>query len=69
MVEELQGKIWTKAIQKSELQEYRLNFQVISQQLVERVTHIIVYATEQPTGFCPAQPTLEHVYFKNLQIA
>lgn len=67
MIEALQGKIWTRAIQRSELQEYRSAFHVISQQLVERVTHIAVYAAEQPVGFLPAQPTLEHVYFQNLQ--
>lgn len=67
MIASLKGKIWTKAIANSELQTYRSIYNVISQQLVERVIHIAVYATEQPDGFQPVQPTLEHVYFQHLQ--
>jgi ABC-type multidrug transport system ATPase subunit len=67
MIAALEGKIWTKAIDNSELQTYRSNYNVISQQLVERVIHISVYANEQPDGFIPVPPTLEHVYFQHLQ--
>ena len=67
MVAALEGKIWTKAIVKSELQSYRNHFNLISQQLVERVTHISVCANEQPEGFQSIPATLEHVYFQHLQ--
>lgn len=67
MIATMQGKIWTKAIGNSELQTYSSNYNIISQQLVERVTHIAVYSNERPDGFKPVQPTLEHVYFQHLQ--
>ena len=67
MIDALQGKLWTRHIPESELPAYRSRFQVISQHLIERGTHIVVYDTNQPEGFYPAQPTLEHVYFQNLQ--
>lgn len=67
MLKTLEGKIWTKPVLKSELQIYCSNFMVISQQLIERLIYISVYAEEQPPGFLPVQPTLEHVYFRNLK--
>ncbi len=69
MIAALEGKIWTKAIANSELQTYRSIHNVISQQLIERVTHISVYANEQPNGFQSVQPSLEHAYFQHLQSA
>lgn len=66
MIASLEGKIWTKAIDHTELQTYRSAYKVISQHLVERVLHISVYATEQPIGFLPVTPTLELVYFQYL---
>ncbi len=67
MIAALAGTIWAKAIDNSELKNYRANYKVISQQLVERVLHIAVQANEQPVGFIEVQPTLEHVYFQHLQ--
>jgi ABC-type multidrug transport system ATPase subunit len=67
MIAALEGKIWTKAIANSELQTYRSIHNVISQQLIERVIHISVYANKQPNGFQSVLPTLEHVYFQHLQ--
>lgn len=67
MIASLEGKIWAKAIDNSELQTYRSNYNVISQQLVERVTYISVCSNEHPDGFQAVQPTLEHVYFQHLQ--
>jgi ABC-type multidrug transport system ATPase subunit len=67
MIAALEGKIWTKVIANSELQTYRSIHNVISQQLIERVIHISVYANKQPNGFQSVLPTLEHVYFQHLQ--
>jgi ABC-type multidrug transport system ATPase subunit len=67
MIAALEGKIWTKAIANSELLTYRSIHNVISQQLIERVLHISVYANKQPNGFQSVLPTLEHVYFQHLQ--
>ncbi|MBS1755076.1 MAG: ABC transporter ATP-binding protein [Ferruginibacter sp.] len=69
MIAALEGKIWTRAIGNSELQTYRSNYNVISHQLVERVIHVTVYSNEQPYGFKPVPPALEHVYFQHLQTA
>jgi ABC-type multidrug transport system ATPase subunit len=69
MIAALEGKIWTKAIANSALHTYCAHYNVISQQLIQRVTHIAVYANKQPDGFIPVQPTLEHVYFKHLHNA
>ncbi|TXI35306.1 MAG: ATP-binding cassette domain-containing protein, partial [Niabella sp.] len=67
MIKKLNGKIWAKAISKPELSHYQSQYQVINNQLIERVTNIAVYANEQPHGFYSLQPTLEHVYFRHLQ--
>jgi ABC-type multidrug transport system ATPase subunit len=69
MIAALEGKIWAKAIDNSELQTYRSNYNVLSQQLVERVIHIAVYTNDKPDGFHSVQPTLEHAYFQYLQAA
>lgn len=67
LINSLKGKMWTKAIEKSELQDYEANFKIVSHQLIEKAVHIFVFAGEKPDGFYPVPPTLEHVYFRNLQ--
>lgn len=66
MTKVLEGKIWTKAIEHSALSEYVAKYTILSQQLIERVLHIAVYAAEQPEGFESFSPTLEQVYFQTL---
>ena len=66
MINMLQGKLWTRPIVQDALPVYKDKYQVISQQLVERVLHITVMADQQPDGFMAVQPTLEHVYFQHL---
>lgn len=63
LIGELNGKIWSKSIDKNDLEFYQTNFNVISQQLIERQLQITVYSLEQPEGFYPVEPLLEHVYF------
>lgn len=65
-IEELNGRLWSKAITKNELPELEARHRIISKQLIEKVMHITVYAGKCPEGFHSAVPTLEHVYFNHL---
>lgn len=66
LITELQGKIWSKSIDNEKLEFYQTNFNVISQQLIERQLQITVFSPEQPEGFYSIEPLLEHVYFNAL---
>ena len=66
LITELENKIWSKPIDKNELKQYTLHYDIISQQLIERALHITVFSQEYPKGFYPVQPLLEHVYFHTL---
>lgn len=66
LIEQLNGKLWSRAVNKSELPALEARHQIISKQLIEKVMHITVYADECPQGFQRVTPTLEHVYFSQL---
>ncbi len=66
LISELENKVWSRSIKESELPFYQTNFHIISQQLIERELQITVFAKEQPSGFAPIIPLLEHVYFYSL---
>ncbi|QQX75283.1 MULTISPECIES: ABC transporter ATP-binding protein [Aequorivita] len=66
LIEDLEGKIWSKFIANDELETYQSNLKVISQQLIERQLQITVFASTQPEEFSPVEPILEHVYFNVL---
>jgi ABC-type multidrug transport system ATPase subunit len=66
MASRLEGKIWTKRIDKNELEKYQSTCSVISRQWVEKSMLISVYADAPPTGFTATIPSLEHVYFHQL---
>ncbi|MAT59100.1 MAG: multidrug ABC transporter ATP-binding protein [Ignavibacteriae bacterium] len=65
-IEQLKGNLWIKAISKEDLPNEKTKHQVISTQLIQKVLHITVFAEDCPDGFTGIEPTLEHVYFKNL---
>jgi ABC-type multidrug transport system ATPase subunit len=66
-VNEMEGRIFTKAIDKAELGFYQDDFSVISTQLKTGKLHIrIVAETDPGKGFVPATPNLEDVYFSNI---
>jgi ABC-2 type transport system ATP-binding protein len=66
-VEALEGKIFTKAIGKTELSAYQNRHKVISTQLKAGRLHIRVIANTPPGDeFLPAAPNLEDVYFSNI---
>ncbi len=66
-VNEMEGKIYSKAISKAELGNYKDDFNVISTQLKTGKLHIrILQETNPGNGFVPATPNLEDVYFSNI---
>jgi ABC-type multidrug transport system ATPase subunit len=67
LVKSVQGKIWRKVIEKSELEAARARQQIISTQLAggKRIVHALSDA-DPGDGFAPAEPELEHVYFATL---
>jgi len=66
-VKELEGKIYSKAIDQSGIQYFRDVYNVISTQLKSGKLHIrILQDTEPLDGFVPAIPNLEDVYFSNI---
>lgn len=67
LVGEVQGKIWSKRIEKSDLHEYRASFRVISTQLKGGKTEVHVFSDTQPDpSFRPVEAGLEDVYFSRI---
>ncbi|SHF30742.1 ABC transporter ATP-binding protein [Chryseobacterium vrystaatense] len=66
LISELKDRIWSKPINKSELENYLSSHEIISRQLIERELHITVFSEVQPTDFEAVSPLLEHVYFRTL---
>ncbi|MCT3900084.1 ABC transporter ATP-binding protein [Elizabethkingia anophelis] len=66
LIAELENKIWSRPIDKSELENYRNIYHIISQQLIERELYITTYSPERPKDFLSVNPLLEHVYFHTL---
>jgi len=66
-VNEMEGKIFSKAIDKDKLPHYQSNFKVISTQLKTGKLHIRILQDADPgNGFVTATPNLEDVYFSNI---
>lgn len=67
-VEQLDGRIWKKVIERDRLDDYEREMRVISTHLWVGRTVIHVYADERPeAGFEPSSPDLEDVYFSTLK--
>ena len=61
---DVEGKIWTKRIEKEALAEHKENYVVISDRMVAGKPKIHVYSETQPSPeFEPEQADLEDVYF------
>lgn len=66
-VNEMEGKIYSKAISKQDLKFYQDDFTVISTQLKTSKLHVrIIQDTEPGNGFVAVTPNLEDVYFSNI---
>jgi ABC-2 type transport system ATP-binding protein len=67
LVEKLRGKLWTKAITHSQVDDYRAAHEVISTRLVGGQTIIHVLADARPdVSFNPVSGGIEDVYFSTL---
>jgi len=68
LVAELNGRVWRKAIARSELADYQQRFQVISMRLFGGRNVIHVLQDELPeAGFEPVVPDLEDLYFATIK--
>ena len=67
VIEDFQGKIWKKLIEKSEVEVAKQQYQVISTHISEGKVEIRVFAETQPdTNFIPVESNLEDVYFSSI---
>jgi len=63
----IEGKIWRKQVQKEALEEYKTNFNVISERRSAGKPVIHVLSDAQPAeGFTTVTPDLEDVYFSEI---
>ncbi len=66
-IAEVEGKVWKKRIAKVELEEYRKNFNIISERLIAGRPEISVLSDTQPdSSFDRAAADLEDVYFTHI---
>ncbi|MES2810870.1 MAG: ABC transporter ATP-binding protein [Bacteroidota bacterium] len=66
-IDTLQGKIWTKTIEKSALESIKESHDVLSTRLFAGKMRVNVYAEAQPDAeFALVTPELEDVYFREL---
>jgi ABC-type multidrug transport system ATPase subunit len=67
-IDQLQGKIWRRSIDKVELAHYEQQFRVVSNKLVGGRPLIHVYGEQPPgDGFAPSPPDLEDVFFSKIK--
>ncbi|TDX84282.1 ABC transporter ATP-binding protein [Epilithonimonas xixisoli] len=67
VIEDFQGKIWKKLIEKSEVEVAKQQYQVISTHISEGKVEIRVFAETQPdANFIPVESNLEDVYFSSI---
>lgn len=66
-IDSLKDKIWMKSIEKAELKDHQLNFNIISSNLNSGKINIHVFSDERPdSGFELISPNLSDVYFSVL---
>lgn len=63
---ELQGKVWQKQIQNEQLKYFKSKYNVIASHYIGGKLNIQVFSEEFLADFESVNPTLEEVYFKNL---
>ncbi|HEY8571519.1 ABC transporter ATP-binding protein [Phenylobacterium sp.] len=67
LLDELKGRVWTKTIERTELDATRAKHEVISTRLAAGRTVVHVLADKKPgAGFEPVEGGLEDVYFSTL---
>jgi len=69
VIDDLRGKVWQKSIERSEVVEYKNNFNVISDKMVAGKPIIHVFADSNPgSGFENVEPNLEDVFFTKVNL-
>jgi ABC-2 type transport system ATP-binding protein len=68
LVAQLNGRVWRKAIERSQVADYQQRFQVISMHLFggRNVLHVLHDDMPEP-GFEPVTPDLEDLYFATIK--
>ncbi|HKN60507.1 MAG TPA: ABC transporter ATP-binding protein [Candidatus Acidoferrales bacterium] len=67
-IAELQGRVWQRSIQKSELPQYEERYRVISSRLAGGRPYLHVLGEKTPEdGFSPTAPNLEDVFFTRIR--
>jgi ABC-type multidrug transport system ATPase subunit len=70
VITELNGKVWEKVIERSEINEYRNNHTVISDKMVAGKPLIHVLSDSNPgAGFNSVAPNLEDVFFTKINVS
>jgi ABC-type multidrug transport system ATPase subunit len=65
----LQGRIWRRLVERSELPEYHRQHAVVSTKLLGGKTVVRVHSESAPgDGFEPSEATLQDVYFSAMQL-
>lgn len=67
-IEKLEGQVWQRGIERSELEAYRNNFTVISDKMVAGNPLIHILSESNPgEGFIQVEPNLEDVFFTRIK--
>lgn len=67
LIAQLNGRIWSKTVNKNEVDSHRSQYRVISSRLFAGDTILHVVNDSDPgDGFASVEPTLEDVYFQTL---
>jgi ABC-2 type transport system ATP-binding protein len=67
-ISELNGRVWKRSIEKTDLARYEESFRVVSNKLVGGRPFLHVLADQSPgDGFLPTQPDLEDVFFTKIR--
>jgi ABC-2 type transport system ATP-binding protein len=67
-ITQLNGRIWQRSIEKTELADYEKTYRVVSNKLVGGRPFLHVFGEQIPgDGFLPSQPDLEDVFFTKIR--
>jgi len=67
LISELEGKVWEKTIDKSEMETYQAKYNLLSARLIIGRTVVRIYADSHPgDGFISVEADLEDVYFRKV---
>jgi len=67
-ITKLEGRIWKRSIEKSQLVEYEKSYRIVSNKLVGGRPFLHVFDEQTPgDGFMPTEPDLEDVFFTKIR--